>query len=602
MCLSISDNEMTKSIFNLKEIKIMRSTRIIALILAMVMLAAALVGCGSAYDNPADYLELPADFSKLTVKYADLQKEIEDQIKTLRDSAAGQVFEPVTSADATVQMGDQVYISFKGTADKALPAGVKEKLSNEDYYLTIGDLKDTTLPLDYTTKNDNKTDNDKETEKVLKESIQDQLIGAKVGKVEGKLTGTFSNSYSTEELKNVTVSYEIEIKAIARVIVTKDHKVKVTYTVTDKAENVKVPEITTSAATATSTPVTTTTPATATATAPVTTTTAPTSSKAPTTTAKKATFAELFPGASTAKELDFSKTTTAFGTVFTLADLLPYFEGTNLYQEFFIKLTVPKDCGATNNAKYADYLGKDVYYSFKIESTTSTPEETDYFINKATLNQKHDHDHDDEAHDHEELYFKTTKDYRDYLEREFKKTLAYEAILEASKVTKMPRDEWEQSYENYLNQYACEYLATKDKNNTSNSSVTLEDYTPAEIEKLLPEKELEAIRIRASVSAQDSVKQRLTMEALFKLFKIKLSDKVYDSKMKEIKEEYNAYRDIYKQIYGISSFDQFLSSFYGGEEALELEWKYSELLDALTETQNKNLQVQFETRPSENAE
>ena len=46
------------------------------------------------------------------------------------------------------------------------------------------------------------------------------------------LKGKFSNSYGTEDLKNVTVTYEIEIKAVARVNVSKDHKVKVTYTVT----------------------------------------------------------------------------------------------------------------------------------------------------------------------------------------------------------------------------------------------------------------------------------------------------------------------------------------------------------------------------------
>ena len=116
---------MTKSIFNPKEITIMRSTRIIALIMAVVMLAAALVGCGSAYDNPADYLELPADFSKITVKYADLKKEIEDQIESTLNDSVGQVFEPVTNKDATVQMGDEVYISFKGTADKELSDTVK---------------------------------------------------------------------------------------------------------------------------------------------------------------------------------------------------------------------------------------------------------------------------------------------------------------------------------------------------------------------------------------------------------------------------------------------------------------------------------------------
>lgn len=566
----------------------MRSTRIIALILAMVMLAAALVGCGSAFENPADYLELPSDFSKLTVKYADLKKEIDDKIKSTRDDSAGQVFEPVTGNDAVIRKGDEVYISFKGTANKELTDTVKEKLSNENFYLTIGS-NSSTLPVDYTNKNDNDTTNDKNEEKVSVAGIETQLIGKKVGdKV--TLTGKFSNSYGTEDLKNVTVTYDIEIKAVARVSVSKNHKVKVTYTVTEKKENVEdilLPLITlgTSETTATPTSGATTSAIPFDTTAPTTTTTAPSTTAAPTTTAKKATFAELFPSVtdtSKATELDFSTTTTAFGTVFTLADLLPYFVGTNLYQEFAIELTVPE----TAPTKYDDYIGKSVYYSFKIESTTSTPEWTDYFINKATI-----------SAEKEENRFATTKAYEEYLHKEFKKSLAYEAILDASKVLTMPKDEWKESYENYLNQYVCEYLSSKNSSSSSSSgSVSLEDYTPSELEKLIPEKDYQALRVQASVSAQDSVKQRLTMEMLFNKFDIKLTDKEYDAKMAEEEEQFNTNAWYYTYAYGIYSFDQYIS-YCGGEEFFELEWKYEKLLEKLPTSG-----VQYEAAPSEDAE
>lgn len=558
----------------------MRTTRIIALILAMVMLAAALVGCGSAYENPAKYLELPSDFSKLTVKYADLQKEIADQIKSIRDDAAGQVFEPVTGDDAVIRNGDQVYISFKGTADKELTDTVKAQLTNENFYLTIG-ANSSTLPVAYTNKNDNDSNNDTDAEKVEVEGIEKQLIGKKVGE-KVTLKGKFSNSYSTEDLKNVTVTYDIEIKAVARVNVSKNHKVKVTYTVTDKKEDVKVdllPVITTAPSTTSAAPETTTAPAT---------TTAPNTTAAPTTTAKKATFAELFPSVtntSKATELDFSKTTTAFASLFTLADLLPYFEGQNLYGEFAIQLTVPESNGATLDAKYADYLGEDVYYSFKIESTTSTPEWTDYFINKSTVT----------AEDEEDRYA-TTKAYEEYLDKEFRKTLAYEAILEASVVTTMPKDEWKQSYENYLNQYLCEYLASKNSGSSSTSTGTLEDYTPAEIEKLVSAKVYEELRVKASVSAQDSVKQRLTMESLFAKFDIKLTNKEFDEKMAEEEDNYNANLITYAYYYGLYSFDQYIS-YFGGEEYFELQWKYQKLLEVLPTSG-----VQYEAAPSEDAE
>lgn len=553
----------------------MRTTRIIALILAMVMLAATLVGCGSAYDDPADYLKLPSDFSKLTVKYADLQKEIEDQIKTIRDNAAGQVFEPVAGDDAVIRNGDQVYISFKGTADKDLTDTVKAQLTNENFYLTIGS-NSTTLPVDYTNKNDNKSDNDSQAETVEVESIEKQLIGKKVGE-KVTLTGKFSNSYSTEDLKNVSVTYEIEIKAVARVSVSTSHKVKVTYTVSEKKEDVKVdllPVITTAPSTTEAVTETTEVPE----------TTATPDSTAPTTTAKKATFAELFPSVtdtSKATELDFSKDTTAFASLFTLADLLPYFEGKNLYQEFAIQLTVPTSNGATLDEKYADYLGKDVYFSFKIESTTSTPEWTDYFINQATIEAEHEEDR-----------YSTTAAYEEYLDKEYRKSLAYEAILEASVVTTMPKDEWKASYENYLNQYVCEYLASKNSSSSS-SSATLEDYTPAEIEKLISAEAYEGLRVQASVAAQESVKQRLTMESLFDKFDIKLSKKEFKEKMAEEEEEYNHNIITYAYYYGLYTFDQYVS-YFGGEDYFELEWMYKKLLEVLPTSG-----IQYEAAPSE---
>lgn len=550
----------------------MRTKKILALLLAAVMLTLSLAGCGSAYKTPTEYITLP-DFGSIEVKYADLKKEIDDQIKEILEGSKGQVFEPVTGDDAVIKKGDQVYLDYTfKSASTELAESIRETLSGKDTYLTIGS-DSSTFPVDYTNKNNDKTDDDKNADgtdaetTIINEGIEKQLIGKKVGD-KFEATGTFSNSYSTAELKNVTVTYEIEIKAIARISIDKDFKVKLSYTVTDdksKVEDILVPEITTTKA-----PVTTEAPTSSEA--PTTTTKAPaTSTTAPTTTTEKPTFDKLFPNAA-AKEYELVKTTATFGTIFTIGDFLRYLEGHTIYDEFAVPITVPEDYA---DEKYADYRGKEIYFTITISSTSSTPKWTDYFVNKYTAKE-----------------YETCEKYEEYLNDEFKKTLAYDAILEATNVKEYPYKEWKKSYESYVEVHLLEFI--KEEKNLS-STPTLSDFTPAEIEEIVSDAEYDEIRKKATYSARDAVKQRLVMEGLFEKLGITLSKKEFKDKLAEEEAKFEENFFSYYYYYGIADFDMYIK-YFGGEEYFELQYKYEALLEKLPTV------VSYEEKPTTDAQ
>ncbi len=558
----------------------MRTKRILALILVTVMLVASLASCSSAYNKPAEYLTLPSSLGNIVISYAELKEALDEQLKESLEGSEGQVFEPVTDADAVIQKGDQVYIDYTGTTSADVSESIKEGLSGEDLYLTIGS-NSSTFPVDYTNKNNDSSEDDSDDLTTLVEGIEDQLIGHKVGETV-TVTGKFSNTYSTSDLKNVEVTYEITIKAIARITVTNSFTVGLTYTVTDDLTEVDADTLldvieTTSVVDEEETPDSSSETSEDEA-SPASDDTAADDTDADDTaedttdeTTEKS-FETLFPDVTTSKTFDLTSSTTTFGAIFTVADIVRYLEGKHLYDQFTIQIPVPEDY---ENEDYASYRGKTIYYTVKIESTTSIPEWTDYFANKWTQGE-----------------YETTEAYEEYLIGELKKSLAYDAIHDASEIIEYPYKEWEQSYENYVEQYLCDFLADA---SDSSSSVTLADFTPSEIKALVSDDEYDAIRVDATNAAKVAVKQRLVMEALFAELGIEITKAEYKEKLAEEEESFNTNFFYYYYYYGIYSFDQYVT-YMGGKEYFELQFKYEKLLDKLPEV------VQYESAPTEDAE
>lgn len=568
----------------------MRKRRIIAFILTAVMLIGALASCGTAYDHANDYLTLPTDIKGVEVKMDDVLKEVQDRIETLLENAAGQVFEPVTDKDAVAQKGDEVRIKFTGTtslseeAYNALTDTVKDRLKNEDgYYLVLGS-DNTLFPVDYTNKNDDTTDNDSDDQTVIVEGFENQLIakGAKVGD-KFSITAKFDNAYSQESLRNVEVTYEVEVLSIARITINDEHSPKIDYTFFENKEDVEdilepviesepedgetegdetegeagEPAATSESAdsTADSSAADSTADSTADSSA------ADGSEETP----KK--FTDLF-SAKTGQTIDFSSESTTFANIFTIKDIAPYFTGKHLYDKFAIALTVPDDLAS---ADYQEYLGKEIYLQIEITGDSAEPVWTDYFITKQTASQEDEEDR-----------YTTTAAYEEYLQGEYKKSEAFEAITDASTVV-YPEKEWEELYESNLMTEVCNYLAENDPNASSSGSVSLSDYTPDELEALIDESTYQELRLQASAKAKESIKSRLTMESLFIKYadKVAVSDAEYNERVDEIKEEYDSMSWLYEAYYGIRNVNEYIDSMYGGKDSLMLQLKYEKLLDIL---------------------
>ena len=567
----------------------MRKRRIIAFILTAVMLIGTLAGCGTAYDHANDYLTLPTDIKSVQVKMDDVLKDVQDRIKTLLENAAGQVFEPVTDPDAVAQKGDEVRIKFTGTtslseeAYNALTETVKNRLKNEDgYYLVLGS-DNTLFPVDYTNKNDDTTDNDKDDETVIVEGFENQLIakGAKVGD-KFSITAKFDNAYSQESLRNVEVTYEVEILSIARITLSDEHSPKIDYTFFQNKEDVEdilepvIDETEDGETEGDETEGEAGEPAAASESAESTADASAADSATESTadssaaddseeTPKK--FSDLF-SSKTGQTIDLSSGSTTFANVFTVDDIAPYLAGKHLYDKFAIALTVPDDLAS---ADYKGYLGQEIYLQIEITGDSAEPVWTDYFITKQTASQEDEEDR-----------YTTTAAYEEYLQGEYKKSEAFEAINDASEVV-YPEKEWEELYESNLMTEVCDYLAENDPNASEDTSVSLSDYTPDELKELIDEATYQELRLQASAKAKESIKSRLTMEALFIKYadKVAVSDAEYNERVDELKEEYESMSWLYEAYYGIRNVNEYIDSMYGGKDSLMLQLKYEKLLDIL---------------------
>lgn len=544
----------------------MRTRRILALILAAVLLVASLASCGSAYDNPTEYLTLP-NYSTIQVKHADLVKKVEDQIKSIRTNAKGLVFEPLSGDDAVVRNGDQVRISFTGTTPANLSDSLKKYLKDENYYLTIGS-ENSFFPTDYTNKNNESKDDDSKELTVLTQGFEKQLIGLKAGESK-TVTARFSNEHTEKDLRNVEITYEVKVISVARLTLTKTSNVTVNYTVTEKKEDVAdilLPVITEEDKKEDDKPQTT---AAGDDTSAADSTGDEAGEKEP-----SKSIEDLFPKKDNAS-MDLSSESTKFLSIFTHKDVAAYFEGKHLYDEFAVTLTIPEDLASSD---YTGRLGQEIYVKFTVKNASVEPEWTDYFITKQTIS----------AEDEKNRYT-STKAYEDYLYGEYKKSVAFDEIVKASDVT-YPQKEWEELYKANLETQLCEFIKTK-KNLTTTPS--LADYTPKEIDEIVSEKEYQTLRLQASALAKESIKSRLTMEALFVQQNITLDKEKYNKRVDELKAEYEGMAWLYQAYYGIADFDAYLDAMYGGKDGLRLQIKYEDLLEKLPSL------VTYEDKPAE---
>ena len=228
----------------------------------------------------------------------------------------------------------------------------------------------------------------------------------------------------------------------------------------------------------------------------------------------------------------------------------------NLYNKIAVALTVTADMVKANSS-FKAYEGRDVYFTFELTKTTIVPEWTDDIVKKYTSEE-----------------YKTTKDYEVELTKSAVSTLAFEAIVDATTVTKYPDKELEEYYNEAVESLVISALKEADP-----SFTRLADYTQKEIDALISEKEYDAIWKQAIVTAKANLKERLVIESLFNTLDVKLSKAEYNERLEE---EYTTNFYYYYYYYFGTSFTKSQLESMFGKDYFELQFKYADLLELLT--------------------
>ena len=532
----------------------MKFTKIIALVMAVAMLVLSLASCSNAYKTPEKYVSIPA-LKDVVLKQSAINDKLAETIKSIRESMKDQYFDEVTEGGA--QKGDKLTLDYSAVlANTELNAADFTILKGTDTAVIIGDTSSSinkSLPSAYS--KDSKT----------AKGFEEQLIGAKKGD-EITVTCIFADDFGTTLLQGQEVTYTVKVDKVERVTVSKDHSITVSYapvdpdnetamnnikdiivTVekTESNDTQKDADTTTTVASTTTTTPTTTTPATGT-----------------TTPTKK--FTDLFKSGSLSisfEEKDgkvkFASETTKFSTIYDLGDLDPkFFLDMNLYNKIAVALTVTADMVKANSS-FKAYEGRDVYFTFELTKTTIVPEWTDDIVKKYTSEE-----------------YKTTKDYEVELTKSAVSTLAFEAIVDATTVTKYPDKELEEYYNEAVESLVISALKEADP-----SFTRLADYTQKEIDALISEKEYDAIWKQAIVTAKANLKERLVIESLFNTLDVKLSKAEYNERLEE---EYTTNFYYYYYYYFGTSFTKSQLESMFGKDYFELQFKYADLLELLT--------------------
>ena len=532
----------------------MKFTKIIALVMAAAMLVLSLASCSNAYKTPEKYVSVP-DLKDVVLKQSAINDKLAETIKSIRESMKDQYFDEVTEGGA--QKGDKLTLDYSAVlANTELNAADFTILKGTDTAVIIGDTSSSinkSLPSAYS--KDSKT----------AKGFEEQLIGAKKGD-EITVTCIFADDFGTTLLQGQEVTYTVKVDKVERVTVSKDHSITVSFAPVDPdnetaMNNIKDIIVTVEKTESNDTQKdadTTTTVASTTTTTPTTTT----PSTGTTTPTKK--FTDLFKSGSLSisfEEKDgkvkFASETTKFSTIYDLGDLDPkFFLDMNLYNKIAVALTVTADMVKANSS-FKAYEGRDVYFTFELTKTTIVPEWTDDIVKKYTSEE-----------------YKTTKDYEVELTKSAVSTLAFEAIVDATTVTKYPDKELEEYYNEAVESLVISALKEADP-----SFTRLADYTQKEIDALISEKEYDAIWKQAIVTAKSNLKERLVIESLFNTLDVKLSKAEYNERLEE---EYTTNFYYYYYYYFGTSFTKSQLESMFGKDYFELQFKYADLLELLT--------------------
>lgn len=526
-----------------------KSIRAIALAASVIVAASSLVGC-SAYNSPEKYITVPGK-GTVTIKSSDIDKDYDDQVKEILEKYRKTEYTKLTDKDELVKKGDQVNIYYEGkpldssvklsddvlngmkyTVETEKEANDKLKESDPDaelasgYDLVIGSK---TFIAAY----EHKDDPSKNTD-----GFEDQLIGKKAGdKVSVKVT--FPSDYQTESLRDVVAVFEVTINSISRAYVNDDTTIKIVYDFidpdkkdeekTDGNGDTKDEGDTKASASSESGD------------------SQDKGSDKPSLDDDKTAFADLFKTGSFTYDFTDPDKDAKFFDFLKTADYVEQFKGKELNTEITVKITVPKDA----DEKYKDYYEREIEVKFTVSEITHLPEWNDKLVSEYTKKQ-----------------YKTIDEFKEYSWNIIAQNKAFDAISDATVVNKYPSAERKKAYKSYVDQLV--YAALGNKNPS--------DFSQKELNEKISKEKYQEIHNSAANSANESVKQRMVIEYLCKIYDIKITNKEYKEKLQQTFNQ-NIYTYIYS--YKIYSADQLERQF--GKDYFKLQFRAEKLMEKLTD-------------------
>ncbi len=617
-----------------------KTVRIAALLLAAAALLTVFAGC-SAYNHPKKYLNVP-DYKSIKIT----KTELEDKLKEAIDSVLDDMREPdyvvCEDAAAVAEIGDEVNITYVGTA-KDLPDlsdDIKKGMRNDDLEegsdLVLGSKSFITAY---------ESDDPAKANK----GFEEQLVGAKKGdKV--TVTVTFPSSYQTVELQDAVVDFEVTVNSISKLKpVDKEDKkteVGVSFTFIDPLAVDFVESTDAGYALKSGDKVVVSFDGTVkTADAQLT-----DSAKA----ALKATDKEIVLGnASVTKEFDEALIGQKTGASLTVKVTFPsdysdvsmrgveveyavtigkifeskeiglgeYAENTKItvenekvegekkdveFDEVFGNKSLTVNFAEDDYAeaeincwKLSDFMdeinGKALFYEYTY--LVNVPDDPTTYGQYASLYipvtvkiesiTTEPEWNDETVKKYADYYgvtdFATVAEFTELQNKNDKCALAYERITEAFTVKKYPKKETNTLYKNQLKSDICTALSIQD----------ISALSQKELDQLIaaqPNFDYAQVKADALTTVKTSVKARLVNEYLIDEFGIKLSGKEYKEMLQEYYDSYSYQYMIYYQT-AIGTIDDF-ELMMGGKESLEYTFKVDKLYDYLGEHCNEIVTVE----------
>lgn len=248
--------------------------------------------------------------------------------------------------------------------------------------------------------------------------------------------------------------------------------------------------------------------------------------------------------------VDLADPEDTFNTVFSPADILPYVKGCRKYESVSFSLTIPAD-------KAKDY-GYETDVTLDITATVQKVIETPTAMTDALANEITGG-----------VYTKAA-DYIDFCREEVKATIAYNAVVKAATFTKdLPEKEYNELYPDNYN--AALYAVVGDVGN----------YTEEQLASMIDPEVMDKIKEMARENTETELRERLVMEYLFDLLKIKLTDKEYNEQLAELYKTYE--NEYYYMLYYYNITTKEALAEYLGVDYLKAQFSYQKLLPLLKE-------------------